>query len=199
MTASVTQIRKAAGSPAGGQFAETHRAEADVDLVPAGSPAATTTAANSLHHRPTQTATGAIARRFRHDTHRAQHYAMIRPSIALVSIVEDSATDAELAELLPNLTSDEITAMHRDVADNIAKSELYSDPLAAETAPAGDQVVTLADFGSWESDRPDEGETFGYDFDSYARALSEAWRQNAYDRAKAAVDLNDGRAAAHTA
>lgn len=192
MTASVTPIRKAAGSPAGGQFAETHHAEADVDLMSARP--ATATAAI-----PSRTTAEAFAYRFRHDTHRAQHYAMIRPSIALVSIVEDSSTDAELAGLLPNLTGNEITAMHRDVADCIAKSELCSDALAAESAPAGDQLVDLADFGSWESDRPDEGETFGYDFDSYARALSEAWQQNAYDRAKAAVNVNDERAAAHTA
>jgi len=62
--------------------------------------------------------------------------------------------------------------------------------------PPPDQLVDLDEFGGWEHDRPDEGEYFGYDFSAYAKALSEAWNQESIDRAKAAVSLNDSRAAA---
>jgi hypothetical protein len=176
----MTLLRVPGGQPRGGQFAAARRSEADVDLSGAPPPgAAAPSAAEALAASNIRPFTKTLG-----------------PAIALRSMVEDETDDQRLQQLLPSLSRQEVAVAARDISDAITKAGTYSDELAAEQAPAADELVDLEEFGGWERDRPDEGEYFGYDFAAYAMALSEAWNQESIARAKAAVAINDSRAAA---
>src|SRR5664279_2746642 len=134
----MTLVRVPGGQPRGGQFAATRRSEADVDLSGPPPPGeAAPTAAEALAASNVRPFTKTLG-----------------PAIALRSTVEDETDHERLQQLLPNLSRQEIAAAARDISDAITKAETYSDELAAERAPAADQLVDLDEFGGWEHDRP---------------------------------------------
>lgn len=190
--------RKPMGTPTGGQFAPTTRSESDIDLsADPSDDLAAETFGTPASVTPIRTGTKTTADAL-DDCDARPHIKNLGPVHALRALVDESDNDDTIAEVLPNLTEVERDAAIRDIGESLDKSERYSDPVAAEEAPSADQLVDTDDFVIQEQDRYDEDPYTGIDYAAYADELSEAWSQNASDRSKAAIELNDSRVIAST-
>lgn len=180
----MTSNRVPPGVPTGGQFAPKTRREPAVRLVHCEGQMTIEDCIEVVEREQQDAKARAMARA-------AEEAADRKASYRLRELVDEDDFEAA-AKVLPNLRDDEVRNRLRDIADALRTAVKYEENPAdaAEEAPDAEQLVDIADFGGWGQDRIGEGDSHGYDFDAYGRALGEAWRQHAQDAAVDAVKAN---------